>query len=133
MLESYQQFAIVVGDSAQSLTEQLNAMLYKLRGKHPNVTFEGMTARICYDEVDYEPEPEEVLNLLIPKYINSLIYGGLMQSYASENGARMQAMDSATGNAEEMIADLELSYNRARQASITQELTEIIAGANAIN
>lgn len=59
MLESYQQFAIVVGDSAQSLTEQLNEMLYKLRGKHPNVTFEGMTARICYDEVDYEPEPEE--------------------------------------------------------------------------
>ena len=59
MVESYQQFAIVVGDSAQSLTEQLNEMLYKLRGKHPNVTFEGMTARICYDEVDYEPEPEE--------------------------------------------------------------------------
>ena len=56
-----------------------------------------------------------------------------MQSFASENGARMQAMDSATTNAEEMISDLELKYNRARQGAITQELTEIIAGANAIN
>lgn len=59
MSESYQQFAIVSADSAQSLTDQLNEQLYKLRGKHPVVTFEGMTARICYDEVDYEPEPEE--------------------------------------------------------------------------
>lgn len=83
--------------------------------------------------MNYEPEAEEALDLIIPKYINSLIYGGLMQSFASENGARMQAMDSATTNAEEMISSLELSYNRARQGAITQELTEIIAGANAIN
>ena len=62
-----------------------------------------------------------------------LIYGGLVESHASENGARMQAMDSATSNAEEMISDLSLKYNRARQASITQELTEIIAGASAIS
>ena len=82
--------------------------------------------------MNYEPEAEEALELIIPKYINSLIYGGLVQALASENGARMQAMDSATGNAEEMIADLGLKYNRARQSSITQELTEIIAGANAI-
>ena len=82
--------------------------------------------------MNYEPEAEEALELIIPKYINSLIYGGLVQALASENGARMQAMDSATGNAEEMIADLGLQYNRARQSSITQELTEIIAGANAI-
>ena len=83
--------------------------------------------------MEYEPEAEEALDLIIPKYINSLVYGGLMQSFASENGARMQAMDSATQNAEEMISSLELKYNRARQGSITQELTEIIAGANAIN
>ena len=81
----------------------------------------------------YEPEADEALDLIIPKYINSLIYGGLVQSLASENGARMQAMDSATNNAEEMISGLTLKYNRARQSSITQELTEIIAGANAIN
>ena len=67
-----------------------------------------------------------------PGYICSLIYGALVESVASENGARMQAMDSATSNAEEMISDLSLKFNRARQASITQELTEIISGANAI-
>lgn len=83
--------------------------------------------------MNYEPEPEEALELIIPKYVNSLIYGGLVQSVASENGARMQAMDSATNNADEMISDLGLKYNRARQSSITQELTEIIAGANAIS
>lgn len=83
--------------------------------------------------MNYEPEPEEALDAIVPKYINSLIFGGLTESYASENGARMQAMDSATSNAEEMIDDLSLKYNRARQASITQELTEIIAGASAIS
>ena len=83
--------------------------------------------------MNYEPEAEEALDLIIPKYINSLIYGGLMQSFASENGARMQAMDAATSNAEELVGKLTLQYNRARQGSITQELTEIIAGANAIS
>lgn len=82
--------------------------------------------------MNYEPQAEEALNLIIPKYINSLIYGALVQALASENGARMQAMDAATSNADEMISDLSLKYNRARQSSITQELTEIIAGANAI-
>ena len=83
--------------------------------------------------MNFEPEDEEALNLLIPKYITSLIYGGMVESVASENGARMQAMDSATSNAEDMINGLTLLYNRARQGSITQELTEIIAGANAIS
>lgn len=82
--------------------------------------------------MNYEPEAEEALNAIIPKYINSLIYGALVESVASENGARMQAMDSATNNAEDMISDLSLKYNRARQGAITQELTEIIAGASAI-
>lgn len=82
--------------------------------------------------MNYEPEAEEALNTIIPKYINSLIYGALVESVASENGARMQAMDSATNNAEDMISDLSLKYNRARQGAITQELTEIIAGASAI-
>lgn len=81
----------------------------------------------------FEPEDEEALDLLVPKYITSLIYGGLVEAVASENGARMQAMDSATNNAEEMIDHLTLMYNRARQGSITQELTEIIAGAEAIS
>ncbi len=83
--------------------------------------------------MNFEPKEEEALDLLIPKYITSLIFGGMTEAVASENGARMQAMDSATSNAEEMIEDLSLLYNRARQGSITQELTEIIAGANAIS
>ncbi|MCR5792690.1 MAG: ATP synthase F1 subunit gamma [Lachnospiraceae bacterium] len=83
--------------------------------------------------MNYEPESEEVLSEIIPKYVNGIIYGALIEALASENGARMQAMDNATNNAEEMIADLELKYNRARQGSITQELTEIVAGASAIN
>ena len=83
--------------------------------------------------MNFEPEPEEALDLIVPKYLNSLIYGAFMESVASENGARMQAMDSATSNADEMIATLSLAYNRARQGAITQELTEIISGAEAIN
>ena len=83
--------------------------------------------------MNFEPEDDEALDMIIPKYITSLIYGGLVEAVASENGARMQAMDSATSNAEEMIDHLSLMYNRARQGSITQELTEIIAGANAIS
>ncbi len=80
----------------------------------------------------YEPDEDEALNAIIPKYVTSLIYGALIEAVASENGARMQAMDSATDNAEKMISGLELQYNRARQGAITQELTEIIGGAEAL-
>ena len=97
------------------------------------VDAEGEDAAESKVPMNFEPEDEEALNLLIPKYITSLIYGGMVESVASENGARMQAMDSATSNADEIISDLTLKFNRARQASITQELTEIIAGANAIS
>ena len=87
---------------------------------------EGPTA-----PMNFEPEEEEALDMIIPKYVTSIIYGGMIESVASENGARMQAMDNATTNAEEMIDKLTLQYNRARQSSITQELTEIIAGSQA--
>lgn len=83
--------------------------------------------------MNFEPKEQEALDLIIPKYVTSLIYGGMVESVASENGARMQAMDAATSNAEELVSKLTLQYNRARQGSITQELTEIIAGANAIS
>ncbi|MCI9447811.1 MAG: ATP synthase F1 subunit gamma [Lachnospiraceae bacterium] len=83
--------------------------------------------------MNYEPNEEEALDMIVPKYLTSLFYGALVEAVASENGARMQAMDSATSNADEMISDLTLKYNRARQGSITQELTEIIAGAEAIS
>lgn len=84
-------------------------------------------------DTDEEDDESEVLDIIIPKYVNSMIYGALIESNASENGARMQAMDNATNNADEMIEMLELQYNRARQSSITQEITEIIAGAQAIS
>lgn len=83
--------------------------------------------------MNYEPEADEALDMIIPKYMNNILYGAFIEAIASENGARMQAMDSATKNADDMIADLSLKYNRARQSSITQELTEIIAGAEAIS
>ena len=83
--------------------------------------------------MNFEPEDVDALRMIIPKYVSSLLYGALIEATASENGARMQAMDNATNNAEEMISSLTLKYNRARQGSITQELTEIIAGAEAIS
>ena len=83
--------------------------------------------------LDDSENEEAVLDQVIPNYMRSIIYGAFLEAVASENGARMQAMDSATSNAEEMISDLSLMYNRARQGAITQELTEIIAGAEAIS
>lgn len=82
-------------------------------------------------EYDYEPSPEGVLEVLLPRYAETLIFSALLESKASEHGARMTAMGNATKNASKMISSLTLQYNRARQAAITQEITEIVAGANA--
>ena len=79
--------------------------------------------------MEYDPDPEMVLNAIIPEYVVGIFYGALCESRASEQAARRTAMDSATQNAEEMIADLSLQFNRARQAAITQEITEIVAGS----
>lgn len=106
--------------------------LLKLLPFEPAESSEEENAADRLTLMNYEPEAEEVLDKIIPKYINGIIYGALIEALASENGARMQAMDNATNNAEEMISDLSLKYNRARQSSITQELTEIVAGATAI-
>ena len=106
--------------------------LVKLLPVNPD-DFKGDDAQDSNILMNYEPEEDIALDIIIPKYINSLLYGALMEAVASENGSRMTAMDNATSNAEEMISDLSLMYNRARQGSITQELTEIIAGANAIS
>ena len=77
----------------------------------------------------YEPDSRSVFDAIIPEYLGGLIYGALCESVTSEQGARRTAMDAATKNAEEMIADLSLKYNRARQGAITQEITEIVAGS----
>lgn len=81
---------------------------------------------------DYEPTSEAVLEVLLPKYAETLIYSALLDAKASEFGARMTAMGSATDNASDLIDRLTLEYNRARQAAITQEIAEIVAGANAL-
>jgi len=85
-----------------------------------------------YEFITYEPSPEEVLSFIIPKYVASTIYGGLIESAAAEQAARRVAMESASNNAEELIDDLTLSFNQARQAAITQEITEIVGGAEAL-
>ena len=79
----------------------------------------------------YEPNAEEVFAAIVPEYLGGILYGALCESRCAEQAARRTAMDSATQNAEEMIADLNLKYNRARQAAITQEITEIVAGSEA--
>lgn len=81
---------------------------------------------------EFEPSAEEILDVLLPQYAESLIYGALLDSKASEHAARMTAMKNATDNANELISSLSLVYNRARQAAITQEITEIVGGAAAL-
>lgn len=85
-----------------------------------------------FEYVSYEPSPEDVLDYLIPKYIESTVFGALVESAASYQGATKVAMENATDSAEEMIGSLTLSYNRARQAAITQEIAEIVGGAEAL-
>ncbi|RWR13479.1 F0F1 ATP synthase subunit gamma [Siminovitchia fortis] len=90
----------------------------------------GTTTKLM--SYEYEPSAEAILDVLLPQYAESLIYGALLDGKASEHAARMTAMKSATDNASELIDSLTLSYNRARQAAITQEITEIVGGAAAL-
>ncbi|HEY8365390.1 MAG TPA: ATP synthase F1 subunit gamma [Haloplasmataceae bacterium] len=95
----------------------------------PIETIDGEDKSIMYD---FEPSPQQVLNTLLPIYIQNLIYGIILNAKTSEHAARMTAMKSATDNALEIVETLTTHYNRARQASITQELTEIVSGAAAL-
>lgn len=85
-----------------------------------------------YQHASFEPSPERVMDYLVPNYVKGIIFGALVESFSSEQNARMMAMDSATSSAKEILKDLDLQYNRARQAAITQEITEIVSGANAL-
>src|SRR5699024_7041225 len=91
----------------------------------------GSSATSAHSQYAYELNEEQISEVLLPQYAESLIYGAILDSKASEHAARMTAMRSATDNAEELIDDLTLSFNRARQAAITQEITEIIGGVAA--
>ncbi|HJM82368.1 MAG TPA: ATP synthase F1 subunit gamma [Nitrospinota bacterium] len=98
------------------------------------IIMETDTGISAINQVDYEYEPsaEEILDGILTRYVVSQIYQALLESVASEHGARMTAMDGATKNASEMISDLTLEYNRARQAAITTELIEVVTGADAL-
>jgi len=95
----------------------------------PISNIESVKATSTYE---YEPDEEQILKVLLPQYAESLVYGALLDAKASEHAARMTAMKSATDNADELIDELTLSFNRARQAAITQEITEIVGGAAAL-
>lgn len=97
-----------------------------------NKNNESQEKSVRRGRVQYLPSAEAVLGYIIPKYISGTIYGGVIESFASEQGARRTAMESATDNADEMLSDLELKYNRARQSAVTQEITEIVGGVEAL-
>ena len=93
------------------------------------LTGQEKTGSAVESDIVYEPDCESVFAAIIPEYLGGVLYGALCESRASEHAARRTAMDAATSNADEMIADLSLQFNRARQAAITQEITEIVAGS----
>jgi len=82
-----------------------------------------------FSDILYEPDSEAVFDAIVPEYLGGILYGALCESRAAEQAARRTAMDSATQNANDMIAELRLKFNQARQAAITQEITEIVAGS----
>ena len=114
---AYTNFVSVLSQTPATL--QMLPLLRQTTGKEGTVE----------SDILYEPGSEEVFDAIIPEYLGGIIYGALCESRAAEQAARRTAMDSATQNADEMIADLSLKFNRARQAAITQEITEIVAGA----
>ncbi|MGM9628707.1 MAG: ATP synthase F1 subunit gamma [Faecousia sp.] len=109
-----------------SMLSQQPATMQLLPLKKPEAG-EPAAPRRC--DTIYEGDSEEVFAAIVPEYLGGILYGALCESRASEQAARRSAMDSATQNADEMIADLSLKFNRARQAAITQEITEIVAGS----
>ena len=89
-------------------------------------------AEVTSEVLEFEPTPQVVFDILASKYVKGILYGGMVEAFVSEHSARMNAMDNATTNAEKMINKLTLNYNRARQAAITQEISEIVGGSAAI-
>ena len=113
---TYTSFVSVL--SQEPATLQLLPLLRQKTGRDPGLS-----------DIVYEPDSEQVFDTIIPEYVGGILYGALCESRASEYAARRTAMDAATQNADDMIEHLSLEFNRARQAAITQEITEIIAGS----
>lgn len=127
--EVYIHFNHFLSAMSQQVTESKLLPLTNIEGSEGE---ESTSPALKLDYI-YEPDAETILETLLPHYAESLIFGALLDAKASEFGARMSAMRSATDNADNMIGELTLKYNRARQAAITQEINEIVSGASAQN
>lgn len=133
MLEAYEngkldEVYIIYTKMVNSVTAETD-MIQLLPFKREDFSFS--TGGVYSEEIKMEPSPEVVLDRIVPNYITGFIYGALVESFCSEQNSRMMAMDTATNSAKEMLQDLNIKYNRARQAAITQEITEVVGGARA--
>ncbi len=117
-----------LADGGMKETDKVDTVSYTEGLNIDSEKVDSLKAVMCF-----EPDVETLADWLIPKYFDNAIYGALLESAAGELAARRMAMENATDNADELIGDLTLEYNRARQGAITQELTEIISGADAIS
>jgi len=141
-IDSEHVFSNAFGHGADEIFKEIEAIYIIACGtsyhaglvaKYHEVSEEEARAKLAHHwDYIYEPDAEEVMSGLLMRYVESLVYQGVVENIACEMAARMVAMKSATDNAGDMIDDLELVYNKARQASITQELSEIVAGAAAV-
>jgi len=134
MLDAYdegsiQSLHLVFNRFVNTMTQRPEVV--RLLPLEPSEEEEGSKRAQLWDYI-YEPDAEEILDLLLKRYIESLVYQGVVENIACEMAARMIAMKSASDNADNLIDDLRLAYNKARQAAITQELSEIVSGAAAV-
>lgn len=126
--EKLDEIYVVYTKMINSMTvEPVTKKLLPLKQEHLEIRDENN----YYENVDFMPDAQTVFSNIVPAYVAGFIYGALIESYCSEHNARMMAMETATDAASDMLKQLEVQYNRARQAAITQEITEIIAGAKA--
>lgn len=126
--EKLDEIYVVYTKMINSMTvEPITKKLLPLKQEH----LEIRDGNDYYENVDFMPDAQTVFSNIVPAYVAGFIYGALIESYCSEHNARMMAMETATDAASDMLKQLEVQYNRARQAAITQEITEIIAGAKA--
>ena len=120
---------VIYTSMKNSMTTETEMMQILPMEKKEFVPREAMTAGIFQEELLFNPSPDAVLENIVPDCVMGYLYGALIESFCSEQNARMMAMEAATNSAKDMLHELDIMYNRARQAAITQEITEVIAGA----
>ena len=125
--EVFDELYVCYNHHVNSLTSQ-----FRVEKMLPITDLDPSEATSYEQEYLLEPSPEAILDQLLPQYAESLIYGAIIDAKTAEHAAGMTAMKTATDNAQNIISDLTISYNRARQGAITQEITEIVAGAAAL-